>query len=143
MEKNKKDTFKPKGGRKKIDVDLALSHRLKINLNKSEFEEVEKAFKDSGVKSMSEYLRMRLLSTKDLYVNDPKEILKTLDKLGEEVGRIGNNINQLAKYANILTLKERLEPGVINQMNELLRAYGVERKEIALSIRSLLRKKRT
>ncbi|MES2062500.1 MAG: plasmid mobilization relaxosome protein MobC [Bacteroidota bacterium] len=142
MDEKKKNTFKPKGGRNKIDVDLALSHRLKINLNKAEFEEVEKAFKDSGVKSMSEYLRIRLLNTKDLYVNDPKEILKTLDKLGEEVGRIGNNINQLAKYANILTLKDRLEPGVVHDMNELLRAYGIERKEIALSIRALLRKKR-
>jgi len=141
MSKEEKKPFKPRGGRNKVDEELALSHRLKINLNKSDFDQVNKAYEESGSNSMAEYLRQRIINTKDLYVNNPKEILKTLDKIGTEVSRIGNNINQLAKYANILAKDEKYKGEVIEDLNTLLRQYSKERKELALGIRALLKKR--
>jgi len=142
MGTEKRKEFKPKGGRPEITDDSGLTYRVNWKLNKEDRKKLEDGFKASGLKTMSEYLRFRLVETKDVYVHDPKEILKTLDFLGEEIGRIGNNINQLAKYANILLLKERLEPSVIDELNALLREYGAERKEIALAMRALFKKKR-
>lgn len=140
MEESNKSKFKPRGGRHKIDKAVALSHQLKFNINDEEYRHLMNAFSSSGVKKMSEYLRNRLIETKGLYLHDPKAILKTLDDLGESVGRIGNNINQLAKYANVLTLKEKEDFEVIAEMNTLLKQYSLERKEMTLAIRALLRK---
>jgi uncharacterized phage infection (PIP) family protein YhgE len=141
MGTDKKKEFKPKGGRPEITDGTGLTYRVNWKLNKDDKEKLNKAFKNSGIKTMSEFLRLRLIETKDVYVHDPKEIIKTLDLLGEEVGRIGNNINQLAKYANILILKEKLEPSVIDELNVLLREYSSERKEIVLAMRSLFKKR--
>ena len=141
MSTDKKKDFKPKGGRPEITDGTGLVHRINWKLNATDNKELQEAFKKSGIKNMSEYLRLRLIETKDVYLHNPKDILKTLDSLGEEIGHIGNNINQLAKYANILILKEKLDPTVVDELNKMLRDYSAQRKEIALAIRALLKKK--
>lgn len=142
MSTKNKEIFNPRGGRPIITDGSKLSNRIDWRLNDVDYQQLKNDFESSGLKTMTEYLRLRIFKTKDLYVNNPVEILKTLDAMGERIGKVGNNINQLARYANSLQLKGKLEPGVMDSLNQLLREYGKERKEIALSIRALLRRKR-
>lgn len=142
MSTENKKIFNPRGGRPIITDGSKLSNRIDWRLNDLDYQQLVNDFESTGLKTMAGYLRLRLIKTKDLYVNNPLEILKTLDAIGERIGKVGNNINQLAKYANTLQLKGKLEPGVMDSLNQLLREYGKERKEIARSIRVLLRRKR-
>src|SRR5258708_38289022 len=71
----------------------------------------------------TELVRQRLLSNAGLLVVNAKELIVLLDQVGAEMGRCGNNINQLAKYANILKKRGMLSPVVIERFNVLFEQY--------------------
>ncbi|RYE26817.1 MAG: plasmid mobilization relaxosome protein MobC, partial [Sphingobacteriaceae bacterium] len=52
--------------------------------------------------SVAELLRTKGLGTKSQVVNGVN-LIASLDKIGADLGRAGNNINQLARHANTLT----------------------------------------
>lgn len=82
---------------------------------------------------------MRILSDAKKAVVNSKELIRYLDTAGAEMGRIGNNINQLAKHANTLQLQERLNPVIVNQFNRLFEEYIQVQKEFEVSLRKIIR----
>ena len=71
---------------------------MKVRLTNLEYEELTKASKSS--KCMSDYFRQRVFR-KGVGLIDPKEFIRSMDEICLEMKRIGNNINQLARYVNI------------------------------------------
>ncbi|GAA4196227.1 hypothetical protein GCM10022289_01620 [Pedobacter jeongneungensis] len=67
------------------------------------------------------------------------EALKTLDGIGAEIGRSGNNINQLARHANLLNKRGMLSIEVVNKFNELFSTYISLFRAMEKSTRELLR----
>ena len=68
-----------------------------------------------------------------------KELITAIDSIGTELGRCGNNINQLAKYANILQKKNNPDPAVIKQFNALLAGYLELQERLEISLRQVIR----
>jgi hypothetical protein len=94
--------------------------------------------KELGV-SKTELVRMRMLNNAGNTIINSRELLKHLDNIGAEMGRSGNNINQLAKHANTLRLLGAVPPSVIFKFNELLEDYIRIYKALEVSLRKIIR----
>jgi hypothetical protein len=82
---------------------------------------------------------MRVLSEAKKTIINSKELIKFLDTTGAEMGRIGNNINQLAKHANTLRLKGVLHPEIINHFNKLFEDYILVQQNFEAALRKIIR----
>jgi hypothetical protein len=87
----------------------------------------------------TELVRQRLLSNAGLLVVNAKELIVLLDQVGAEMGRCGSNINQLAKYANILKKRGMLSPVVIERFNVLFEQYLKNQQALDASLRKVFR----
>jgi hypothetical protein len=113
---------------KKIDTRFTEDEYLKIIALEKEF----------GI-SKTELLRMRLLSDADKVIVNAKELISQLDGIGAEMGRSGNNINQLARHANTLKLKGDLPPAVAVHFNSLLEDYIRIQRSLEAALRKIIR----
>jgi len=87
----------------------------------------------------TDLVRMRLLENAPAVIINAKELITAIDSIGTELGRCGNNINQLAKYANILQKKGRCDSSVIDQLNGLLTGYLEKQEQLEVSLRHVIR----
>jgi hypothetical protein len=94
--------------------------------------------KELGI-SKTNLIRMRMMSDAKKVVINSRELIKYIDSAGAEMGRIGNNINQLAKHANTLRLKSALNPEVIRQFNILFEEYIRVQQQFEVSLRKIIR----
>jgi hypothetical protein len=92
-----------------------------------------------GFKNLSQYMRFKLLKDKErmIYVN-PVELLKQMDIYGIEMGRIGNNINQLSKHANRLNKENKLDNNIIEDLTRSLEEYNYLKSKILMSFNKIL-----
>src|SRR5215469_4379058 len=67
--------------------------------------------------SKTDLVRERLLHGARLTIVNAKELIGELNKVGTELRRSGNNINQLARYANTLNKKNVLSPQLMETFN--------------------------
>nr|WP_208112460.1 plasmid mobilization relaxosome protein MobC [Sunxiuqinia elliptica] len=67
------------------------------------------------------------------------EFLKEIHVLGTELSRQGNNINQLAKYTNTLTIEKRLTPEIATRLEEILLEHIKKQEEVRIAFRTLIR----
>jgi len=72
-------------------------------------------------------------------VVNSKYLIRHLDNIGAEMGRAGNNINQLAKHANSLKLQGAVPPSVAAKFNELLAAYIRMQQDLETALRKIIR----
>lgn len=99
---------------------------FKFRLTSEERKQLREMAKQSGLKESS-YIRCKLFHGEAATIN-AVEFLKTYKQQIYEMDKIGNNINQLAHYANICILNNKLDPLVIEEMNGLLgQLINVER----------------
>ena len=89
--------------------------------------------------SKTELVRMHILNDAKQVVVNSKELIMQLDAIGAEMGRVGNNINQLAKHANTLKLTVDLPPSVATKFNELLEAYIRMQQGLETALRKIIR----
>ena len=68
-----------------------------------------------------------------------KELMKVLDATGAELGRAGNNINQLARHANVLVKQGMLNQDIVCEFNILLGNYITVQQELEKNLRHLIR----
>ena len=81
------------------ETDMKREHRITIRLTDTEFSIIENAA-TQAVMSISEYMRTQTMEGK---VNARFEIVADVDqikKLIGEFGKIGSNLNQIARYFN-------------------------------------------
>ena len=67
------------------------------------------------------------------------DLIKHLDNVGLAINRIGNNINQLAKYANIQIKSDKVNTSVIIDFIRVMDKYIQKRRELAKTYRALVR----
>lgn len=112
--------------------------RFELRLSEQELRQFLEMEKSLGI-SRSDIVRIRVLkNTANMLVN-AKELMKKLDATGAELGRSGNNINQLAKHANILNKQGLLSQSIATQFNSLLGSYIATQQELEKVIRQIIR----
>ena len=114
------------------------SFRVTARFSEEEYKIVQELEKTLGV-NRTEIVRSRLLQNGAAILVNAKEMIRELDRIGTELGRSGNNINQLAHYANILVLKEVFSDGVIGRFNEHFERHLEQRRELDTLLRKIIR----
>ncbi|GAC1310382.1 MAG: hypothetical protein NVSMB24_27500 [Mucilaginibacter sp.] len=111
---------------------------INVRFTEDEYKDVAELEKQLGI-TKTDLIRMRILSDAKKIVINSRELIKYLDSAGAEMGRIGNNINQLAKHANTLKLKGALNPVIIEQFNRLFEEYIHVQQQFEVSLRKIIR----
>ncbi|QPH40542.1 plasmid mobilization protein [Pedobacter endophyticus] len=112
---------------------------IKARVSEAEYALLRSLWVSLGLKE-SDFLRVKLLNSSSLSIKvNASEVMKSLDDIGAEIGRSGNNINQLARHANFLNKRGMLSNDVIEKFNELFSDYIFLFREMEKSTRALLR----
>lgn len=106
---------------------------MKVRLTDLEYEELIKASKSN--KCMSDYFRQRVFR-KGVGLIDPKEFIRSMDEICLEMKRIGNNINQLAKYVNIH--KENISQDIVSEVESRMAEYVIMQDKLNVTWRKLM-----
>ena len=102
--------------------DRALrKHRITVRFDDFEYENILSNAEDAGL-SMSEYLRNQILHGKVEIHNHIVADFPKLEKLAQEFGAIGNNLNQLTRYFHMGGLKSKSMTDELTRcINEIMR----------------------
>jgi hypothetical protein len=112
--------------------------KIDARFTEAEYQLVMAMEKELGVRK-TDLVRMRLLTGAPSVVLNAKELIRSLDSIGAELGHSGNNINQLSRYANILNKKRMLSPVVMERFNILFEQYIGHQKNLEAALRSIVR----
>jgi len=112
--------------------------RFELRLSEQELMQFLELEKSLGI-SRSDIVRIRVLKNAANMLTNTKELMKRLDNIGAELGRSGNNINQLAKHANILQKQGLLNQSVATEFTSLLGGYITVQQELEKNIRQIIR----
>ncbi|MCO5532764.1 MobC family plasmid mobilization relaxosome protein [Enterococcus faecium] len=105
----------------------------KFWINEPEQKAIEKNMQKAKIKNFGLYVRKCCLNKK-IYVADIssfEEIISVIAQANFEMNRIGNNLNQIAKYLN---------ESEQNQTKELMKNYQNELKALQIKLKSVLKK---
>ncbi|WP_207424975.1 plasmid mobilization relaxosome protein MobC [Pedobacter sp. SYSU D00535] len=111
---------------------------IKVRLNEQEFQALLALEKELGI-NRTDLIRKRLFHNTNAVFINAKELLRLLHLLGGEIGRVGNNINQLAKHANVMSKMGVLSDEIIKDFEELFGNYIKLQGELDRLLRQLLR----
>lgn len=114
------------------------SRRFELRLSEAERTQFLDLEKSLGL-SRADIVRIRVLQHSKKMLVNTTEIMKLLDGIGTEIGRSGNNINQLAKHANTLQQQGMLHSALIRDLAPLLTEYIRLQRRLEQSIRQLIR----
>ena len=114
------------------------SFKIDVRFTEAEYRQVELLEKELGLKKTDLVRRKLLHDSKGLAVN-ARELMNRLDSISLKLSRSGNNINQLARYANRLQKRGLLSPPVIDEYTRLLHRHESDQMELALLFRKLIR----
>jgi len=114
------------------------SKKIDARFTEEEYKLVLALEKELGV-SKSDLIRRTLLSNAPAVLINAKEMLSRLDNIGLELARSGNNLNQLARYANTLHKRNILSPMVVERFNQLLETHLQQQKELSIALRRVLK----
>ena len=128
------------GGRKKLPAIELKTKKLQMHVTEIEYTKIQTLYHASGNKTVSDFMRVLVLDEiKSNSIINNVELIKHLDVIGIEIGRIGNNINQFAKYANIQIKSGKVNTSVIIDFIDVMDKYMQERRELAKAYRALVR----
>lgn len=113
--------------------------KIDVRFTEDEFAIVLSLEKTLGVRR-TDLVRSRLLQDAQLTIVNAKELIALLESIGAEMGRSGNNINQLAKYANILNKHGRLSPVVTERFNVLFERHVNEQRNLETALRKIIKR---
>ena len=112
--------------------------KLDVRFTQEEYDQILAMEKEFGI-SRTELLRMRVLNDADKIIVNGAAMLKALDTVGAELGRAGNNINQLAKHANTERLAGSVPPKVTAAYINLMEDYIAMQRSLESALRMIIR----
>ena len=114
------------------------TRRFELRLSEVERKQFLELEKELGL-SRADIVRIRVLQHSKKMLVNTTEIMKLLDGIGTEIGRSGNNINQLAKHANTLRQQGMLHSAIMRDLAPLLTEYISLQRKLEQSVRRLIR----
>jgi hypothetical protein len=114
------------------------TRKIDARFTEDEYKVILELEKTLGIRK-SDLVRNRLLRDAQLTIVNARELIGFLDSAGAELARCGNNINQLAKYANILNKKGVLSPIICERFNLLFEQYIGNQRTLEAALRKIIR----
>lgn len=128
--------IKNMGGRPKIPNSEKRSNRIRVWCTDNQKNKIKKIADSYGL-SISDYILKKSFDENVSF--NHVEFLKEIHHLGTELSRQGNNINQLAKYTNTLTIEKKLTPEIATRVEEILLEHIKKQEEVRVAFRTLIR----
>lgn len=126
-----------KGGRPPM-AEGKRSKKIDVRFTEGEYNLILQWENTLGI-TKTELIRGRTLQNTPEVIINAKSLIAEIDAIGTELGRCGNNINQLARYANILNKRNKLLPSVIDDFNRLFTEYLRRVDVLEATLRKVLR----
>lgn len=117
------------------------TRRFELRLSDQELQQFLELEKSLGI-SRADIVRIRVLKNSTKMLLNAQVLIKLLDTIGTELGRSGNNINQLARHANVLNKQGQLIPSIVTDFNGLFRQYIATQVELEKALRQIIRSMR-
>jgi hypothetical protein len=111
---------------------------VNVRFTDAEVEVLARLEKELGM-TRTDYIRLRALTNVEVVLVNSRELLAAIDLIGTELGHIGNNINQLARHANTLTLQGNLDGTIIQNFNGLFEHYLTRQRSLEMLLRKMMR----
>lgn len=112
--------------------------KIDVRFTQEEFDFVIAMEKASGMKK-ADLIRKKLLLEGERMLVDSKAVLNGMDEIGVELAKAGNNVNQLARYANILNKDGLLSAVVVDRFLLELQKYNKIKMDLERLMRKLIR----
>lgn len=112
--------------------------RIFIRLSHEELVRLLFLENETGNNRSNLFRAMVLNNSNKIFLN-ARELLKTLNVISGEIGRIGNNINQLARHTNTLNKNSNVPIVVVNNFNDLMTEYLVAEQDLHKAFRDIYR----
>lgn len=128
---------KPTGGRLPLKGEYK-SKIVQARVTEEEFRSLHKQATYTGL-TMTTLIRNKLLGTQKQQFVNAKDLLQQLDAIGTEIGRTGNNINQLARHANALVKHQKSPISILDDFIPLFKSYIQQQNRLEKHLRKLLR----
>ncbi|MGO4875132.1 plasmid mobilization relaxosome protein MobC [Pedobacter psychrotolerans] len=112
--------------------------KIDVRFTQEEFELILQMEKSSGMKK-ADLIRRKLLLDGERLLMDSKAVMNGMDGIGLELSKAGNNVNQLARYANILNKDGLLSAVIVDRFLLELRKYNKIKMELERLMRKLIR----
>lgn len=125
---------------KKEDKEIR-SKRFEVRLTQAEYDELLILEKTLNL-DKSDIIRKRLFNNSGAILITGRDFRISTDKIGAELGKIGSNINQFARYANSLYNSNQVDPNVLSQFREVLLQYKEENDKLLSVYTALLKSKK-
>lgn len=122
-------------GRPLKDIRKKKEKRIEIRLTEQELIELINIEKELSI-TRSELFIKKIINNSEL---KSKQALKQFDFITTELARIGNNVNQLARYCNTLSKSGQLSPAIINKIQNEIEQFTKLQKIIYESYRNYLK----
>ncbi|ATP56227.1 hypothetical protein CPT03_06970 [Pedobacter ginsengisoli] len=123
------------GGRPKV-LTGKRDRRIEIRLTEQELIILQRLENETHISRSCLFIK-RILYQQDFFVTT--DVLKELASVGQEIGRIGVNINQMAKHCNTVIKSQSLNPKITEEFNKLMQEFLSEEKEINKLFRQMYR----
>jgi uncharacterized protein (DUF1778 family) len=112
--------------------------KVDARFTEDEYKLIQEMEKQLGIRK-TDLVRSRVLQNASNIIINAKELIIQLDNIGSELGKSGNNINQLAKYANTLQRKNIASPIVMERFNALFQTYLSNQAQLDVALRQIIR----
>ena len=112
--------------------------KIDVRFTQEEFELFLQMEKSYGMKK-ADLIRRKLLLDGERLLMDSKAVMNGMDGIGLELSKAGNNVNQLARYANILNKDGLLSAVVVERFLLELRKYNKIKMNLERLMRKLIR----
>ena len=116
-------------------------HRLEIRLTQEEHDQLAATVKEIGI-DKSQLVRKLLFRGENTLMVTSRDFRQATDRIGPELGKIGSNINQFARYANSLSKTKQVKPELIEDFNKLLLEYKLANDELIQIFNALMKSKK-
>lgn len=126
-----------KRGRPPLDEGKR-SFKIDVRFTEAEYRQVEALEKALGL-NKAELIRKRVLNNSEGLLVNTGALMKGLDAISLELARSGNNINQLARYANRLQRHGVLSPKVVLDLFDTFAVHQRRQGELQVLFRKFLR----
>ncbi|PSR51934.1 hypothetical protein AHMF7605_28920 [Adhaeribacter arboris] len=131
--------WNPKGGRPKKSDKERRDKPVLIKFTEDERNQLYKESEDLGWKQPLVYFRNKLLSKTNSTNHNPQSLFKALNRLNPELNKVGNNINQIARYVNYLDKNNMVDQKFIAEYSTCFKEMIEVQKEYTLAIKAYLR----
>lgn len=137
MEENKPKKHWGRGRRKPKEL-ANRTKRFEIRLTVGEWNQLHNEAEQNG-HSPTRYARLRLFKKSEAAIINPIEFLRLYRERSIELKKIGNNINQLARYVNYIEKTEQVNPALMEELSKHLQDFIRCQRETADLSRKILK----